>query len=76
MDAPTENALRSVARSCRQEIISVRKGKPKSEHDRITTLLLDKYTQKITALPPGRYPARQWLVYFVRVVDKEIKNVS
>lgn len=73
MEIATENALRSVARSCRKEIISAKKGKPKSEHDRITTLLLDKYTQKITALPPGRYPARQWLVYFVRMVDKEKK---
>lgn len=73
MKPATENALRSVARSCRKEIISARKGKPKSERDRITTLLLDKYTKQITALPPGRYPARQWLVYFVRVVDKEMK---
>jgi len=68
-----ENALRSVARRCRAEIISTTAGKPKSEHDRITTLLLDKYTKQITALPPDRYPARQWLVYFVRVVDKEMK---
>jgi len=74
MDALTENALRSVARSCRSEIISAKKGKPKSEHDRITTLLLDKYTQKITALPPGKFRPRDWLVYFVRVVDKEMKN--
>lgn len=73
MDAPTENALRSVARSCRSEILSAKAEAPKSEHDRITTLLLDKYTKLITALPPGRYPARQWLVYFVRVVDKEMK---
>lgn len=73
MDAPTENALRSVARSCRAEIVKATTGKPRSQHDRITTLLLDKYTKLITALPPGRYPARQWLVYFVRVVDKEMK---
>ncbi|MEY8768976.1 hypothetical protein AB6T85_00785 [Erwinia sp. ACCC 02193] len=73
MDAPTENALRSVARSCRKEIISAKKGKPKSEHDRITTLLLDKYTKLITALPPGNFTTKRWLTYYVRVVDKEMK---
>lgn len=73
MEPATENALRSVARNCRAEIVKATKGKPRSEHDRITTLLLDKYTKLITALPPGRYPARQWVVYFVRVVDKEMK---
>lgn len=73
MEAATENALRSVARSCRTEIIKATKGKPKSEHDRITTLLLDKYTKQITALPPGKFRPRDWLVYFVRVVDKEIR---
>ncbi|MCP1440784.1 hypothetical protein J3D56_004220 [Erwinia persicina] len=73
MTPATENALRSVARNCRSEILSAKAEAPKSEHDRITTLLLDKYTKLITALPPGRYPARQWLVYFVRVVDKEMK---
>lgn len=74
MDAPTENALRSVARNCRAEIVKATTGKPRSEHDRITTLLLDKYTKLITALPPGRYPARQWLVYFIRKIDKEMNN--
>ncbi|WP_414146911.1 hypothetical protein ACMGGR_11455 [Erwinia sp. BNK-24-b] len=74
MDALTENALRSVARNCRSEIVKATAGKPRSEHDRITTILLDKYTKLITALPPGRYPARQWLVYFVRVVDKEMNT--
>lgn len=73
MDTPTENVLRSVARTCQTELVKAITGKPCSEHDRITTLVLDKYTKLITALPPGRYPARQWLVYFVRVVDKEMK---
>lgn len=75
MTPEASNALRSVARRCRAEIITAIANKPKSEHDRITTLLLDKYTKQITALPPDRYPARQWLVYFVRVVDKEINHV-
>ena len=69
-----ENALRSVARRCRAEIISKKSGKPKSEHNRITTLLLDKYTKQITALPPDRYPPRQWLVYFVHVMNKEMNS--
>lgn len=74
MSPAQENALRSVARKCRAEILKAITGKPKSEHDRITTLLLDKHTKQITALPPGRFPAKQWLVYFVRVVDKEMKS--
>lgn len=74
MEATTENALRSVARKCRAEILTATKGKPKSEHDRITTLLLDKHTKSITALPPGKFRPRDWLVYFVRVVDKEMKS--
>lgn len=73
MEPSTENALRSVARKCRAEILKSITGKPKAEHDRITTLLLDKHTKTITALPPGRFPAKQWLVYFVRVVDKEMR---
>lgn len=73
MEPATENALRSVAKSCRKEIISAKKGKPKSEHDRITTLLLDKYTKKIIALPPGTFSAKRWLTYYVRVVDKEMR---
>lgn len=54
MNAEHENALRSVTKKCRTEII------------------LDKYTNQIAALPPDKFPARQWLVYFVRVVDKEM----
>lgn len=74
MTPEAENALRSVARKCRAEILTATKGKPKSEHDRITTLLLDKYTKLITALPPGKFSARLWLTYYVRVVDKEIRE--
>lgn len=68
-----ENALRSVARQCGAEIVQATKGKPRSEHDRITTLLLDKYTKKIIALPPGTFSAKRWLTYYVRVVDKEMR---
>jgi hypothetical protein len=74
MTPAQENALRSVARKCRAEILKAITGKPKSEHDRITTLLLDKHTKTITALPPGKFRPRDWLVYFVRVVDKEMRT--
>lgn len=73
MEPATENALRSVARRCRTEIITATTGKPRAEHDRITTLLLDKYTKQITALPPGKFRPRDWLVYYVRVVAKEMR---
>lgn len=73
MNPATENALRSVARSCRSEILSAKAEAPKSEHDRIATLLLDKYTKLITALPPGKFTAKRWLTYYVRVVAKEMK---
>lgn len=74
MTPAQENALRSVARKCRADILTAKKGKPKSEHDRITTLLLDKHTKQITALPPGKFRPRDWLVYFVRVVDQEMRS--
>lgn len=73
MSPAQENALRSVARNCRAEIIKATAGQPKSEHDRIITLLLDKFTKQITALPPGKFRPRDWLTYYVRVVDKEIR---
>lgn len=73
MSPAQENALRSVARKCRAEILKAKKGQPKSEHDRITTLLLDKHTKQITALPPGKFSPRLWLTYYVRVVDKEMR---
>lgn len=72
MSPAQENALRSVARNCRAEIIKATAGQPISEKDRITTLLLDKFTKQITALPPGKFRPRDWLAYYVRVVDKEI----
>ncbi|MBN3043462.1 hypothetical protein H4F47_11105 [Pectobacterium brasiliense] len=71
MQAETENAIRCVARACRREIISSTDGRPKSEHDPIITKILDKHAQRITALPPGRFSAKLWLSYFVRVVDTE-----
>ena len=74
MQAEIENAIRSVARQCRNEIISSITGKPKSEHDPITTQILDKHAQRITALPPGKFSAKRWLSYYVRVVDSEARQ--
>ncbi|MFP1844405.1 hypothetical protein ACLEDU_02355 [Lonsdalea quercina] len=74
MKPEIENALRAVARRCRDEIIAARKDQPKSEHDQITTSILDKYATMITALPPGAFSAKRWLCYFVRVVDSEVRS--
>lgn len=64
-----ENALRAVARKSRSEIISAIDGRPKSEHDRIITTLIDKHAKSITALPPNTFSAKRWLGYYVRQVD-------
>ena len=53
MDTTIENAIRSVARRCRTEIIAKTEGKPKQLHDPITTAILNTHAKKITALPPG-----------------------
>ena len=72
MNPVAENALRSVARKCRAEIIKAIDGRPKSEHDSIITRLLDKHAKSITALPPDTFPAKRWLAFYVRQVDKEL----
>ncbi|GAB3400906.1 hypothetical protein GCM10027361_00430 [Erwinia aphidicola] len=72
MSPAQENALRSVARRCRAAIKSDTEGKTAAEKDRITTLLLDQFTKQINALPPGKFRPRDWLAYYVRVVDKEL----
>lgn len=46
MDTTIENALRSVARRCRSEIIAQTQGKPKKQHDPITTAILDSHAKK------------------------------
>ncbi|WP_246107211.1 hypothetical protein [Yersinia kristensenii] len=30
--------------------------------------------KKITALPPKTFPAKRWLSYYVRQIDKEIRG--
>lgn len=74
MSIETKNIMRSVARKCRSEIISAIDGKPKREHDHIITSLLDKHAKSITALPPDTFPAKRWLAFYVREVDKEIRQ--
>lgn len=71
MTPVAENALRAVARKCRSEIIKAIDGRPKKEHDRIITTLLDKHAKSITALPPDTFQPKSWLVYFVRQIEKE-----
>lgn len=74
MTPQTENALRAVARKCRSEILKAIEGRPKSEHDRIITTLLDKHAQTIQCLPPDTFTAKRWLSYYVRQIDKEIRQ--
>jgi len=74
MTPQTENALRAVARKCRSEILKAIDGRPKSEHDRIITTLLDKHAKTVQCLPPGTFPAKRWLSFDVRQVDKEIRQ--
>lgn len=71
MSPLVENAIRAVARKCRSEIIKAIDGRPKKEHDRIITSLLDKHAKSITALPPNTFPAKSWLCYFIRQVERE-----
>ncbi|CNH97468.1 hypothetical protein [Yersinia intermedia] len=46
MEATIENAIRSVARCCRTEIIEATDGKPLSEHDKLITEILDRHAKK------------------------------
>lgn len=76
MSPLVENAIRAVARKCRSEIIKAIKGRPKKENDRIITSLLDKHAKSITALPPDTFPAKRWLAFYVRQVDKEAASAK
>ncbi|KGA31162.1 hypothetical protein KS43_19720 [Pectobacterium odoriferum] len=71
MNVQIENAIRCVARDCRIEIKRAKETRPISEHDAITTRILDHHAKRITALPPNTFSAKLWLSYFVRVVDAE-----
>lgn len=69
-----ENALRAVARKCRSEILKAIDGRPKSEHDSIISTLLDRHARTIQCLPPSTFPAKRWLSYYVREIDKEMSQ--
>ncbi|CAI1636954.1 hypothetical protein [Serratia entomophila] len=71
MDTTIENAIRSVARRCRTEIIAQTEGKPKQLHGPITTEILNTHAKKIKAIPPGKFSAKLWLSYYVHLIDKE-----
>ena len=73
MTSVQDDALRAGARKCRSEIIKAIDGRPKKEHDRIITSLLDKHAKSITALPPDTFSTKRWLGYYERRVDKEIR---
>lgn len=76
MSPQTENALRAVARKCRSDILAALKGKPRSERDSIVTAILDRHAKTIDCLPPNTFRPKLWLVYYVRQIEKEIRNVS
>ena len=76
MTPQVENALRSVARECRKAVLAAIEGKPKAQHDAITTALLDEYAARIKSIPSGRFSAKLWLVYYVRLIDQESRGRS
>lgn len=51
METAIENAIRSVARCCRTEIIEATDGKPLSEHDKLITEILDRHAKKSPLYP-------------------------
>ncbi|MDN0096233.1 hypothetical protein [Yersinia rohdei] len=71
METTIENAIRSVARDALTELVAVKEKYPISEHDKHFTEILDRHAKKITALPPNTFPAKRWLSYYVRKIDKE-----
>jgi hypothetical protein len=71
MTPQAENALRSVARECRTALVAALKAAPKAEHAAITTELLDRYATKVTTLPPDTFAPKRWLVYYIRLIEKE-----
>lgn len=74
MQPQIENAVRSVARQCREPIIKATKDKPRAEHDPIITEILNFHAKQIQCLPPDTFTPKLWLTYYVRLVDKESRN--
>ncbi len=74
MTPQIENALRAVARKCRKDIRTAIEGRPKSDHDRIITAILDHHAKTIDCLPPDTFRPKSWLVYYVRQIEKELRK--
>lgn len=74
MTSADVTALRAVAKDCLGELLQLTHGVPESQWDAITKQVLDKYTALLPALPPTRYPPRQWLAYYTRLLRKEKKR--
>ncbi|WP_145580237.1 hypothetical protein [Yersinia mollaretii] len=77
MEAAVENVLRAFAKGARTEMVAVKEKYPITEHDKHFTEILNRHAKKITALPieiqPKTFPAKIWLSYYVRQIDKEIR---
>lgn len=76
MTPQVENAIRSVARECRKAILAAIKDKTKNQHDPIIIEILNEYAKKITGLPPGTFSPKMWLVYYIRLIDRESRGAS
>lgn len=71
MQPRIENAVRSVARKCREAIINATKDKPRTEHDPIITEILNFHAKQIQCLPPDTFRPKDWLGYYIRLIAKE-----
>ncbi|WP_099117911.1 hypothetical protein [Xenorhabdus ishibashii] len=69
MTSEFENARRKVARDCLKELTAL----PKYD-DTAVTAILDKYTPKFKPLNHMKFSAKSVLAYYVRVIQKEMKD--
>ncbi len=66
-----ENGRRTIARECLAEL-----EKPENKSDERHTAILDKYTPKFATLNHLRFPAKRVLGYYVRTLQKEMRDGS
>lgn len=64
-----ENGRRRIARECLKELMQY-------TSDEQHTAILDKYTPKFKPLNHLRFPAKMVLGYYVRTLQKEMKDGS
>lgn len=64
-----ENGRRRIARECLKELMQY-------TSDEQHTAILDKYTPKFKPLNHLRFPAKRVLGYYVRTLQKEMKDES